>query len=123
MQVGIRSPLYVVGERGLAMASESEPNQAQGHRRSDWVPPADVITGCLVGCLLPVVAYAQAMSALFGFGFADRKWAALLFAVPTAAWVGAFGLGAVVFLAPQLAIAAAVSALMWRFGAGRRRAR
>jgi len=123
MQAVIRSPQYLVAARGLAMASESENNQVQRQRRSHWVPPADVITGCLVGCLLPVVAYAQAMSILFGFGFADRRWSALLFAVPSAAWVGAFGPGALVFLAAQLAIAVVVSALVWRFGARRSRPR
>jgi len=105
------------------MVNDPESGEVHGIRRSDWVPPAAVIWGCLVGCLLPVVAYAHAMGALFGFGVAQRKWAALLFAVPSAAWVGAFGPAALVFLAPQLAIAAAVSALIWRFAARRLRAR
>jgi FtsH-binding integral membrane protein len=51
-----------------------------------WSLPAPVVTGCLLGCLLPVVAYAEAMSALFGFGIVRRRWAAVLILVPTAVW-------------------------------------
>jgi hypothetical protein len=57
-----------------------------------WLPLATVVTGCLVGCLLPVVAYAQAMAILFGFGFTQRRWAPLLIAVPTAVWLWPGGL-------------------------------
>jgi hypothetical protein len=51
-----------------------------------WLVPAAVVTGCLVGCVLPIVAYAEAMSAFFGFGAVPRRWAGVLIAVPTVAW-------------------------------------
>jgi hypothetical protein len=52
-----------------------------------WLPPAAVVTGSLIGCVLPVIAYAQAMAILLGYGFVPRRWALLLIAVPTVVWL------------------------------------
>jgi len=86
-------------------------------------PAAAVVTGCLLGCVLPAIAYAEAMSALFGFGAVARKWVWLLIGVPTFVWLGAafrvhiagqslsrnlWIIG--IALAAQLALAAAVAA-------------
>ena len=98
-----------------------------------WIPPAPVITGCLLGCMLPVIAYAKALSALFGFGTMARKWAGPLIAIPSAAWLAAawwtkdiMGVPqlerigfALVALGAQLIIAVLVSAALRALGAGR----
>jgi len=79
-------------------------------------PPASVVTGCLLGCLLPVIAYAEGMGALFGFGPIRKKWAWLLLIVPTVAWFGfSFSPFTAIFLGGQLLIAAVVSAIIARF--------
>ena len=109
-------------------------SQAPTERR--WLVPAAVVTGCLLGCVLPIVAYAEAMSAFLGFGAVPRRWAGVLIAVPTVAWC-AFGLhastedgspagqlgGAALLLVMQLGMAVLVAAGMSRVIARRRRTR
>ena len=101
---------------------------------TSWLPPAPVVLGCLLGCLLPVIAYAEAMAALFSFGICRRRWAALLIAVPSAVWLCVAWRGAswdqeprwarvsttALILAAQLVLAAAVSAVIGRVIARRR---
>ena len=101
-----------------------------------WIVPAAVVTGCLVGCALPIVAYAEAMSACFGFGAVPRRWAGVLIAVPTVAWC-AFGLhastedgspagqlgGAAMLLCIQFVMAVGVAASLSHAIAQRRRTR
>ncbi len=74
-----------------------------------WWPPLPVIVACLLGCLLPAYAYAEAFAALRGFGIVSRRWAAVLLIVPTLVWVLEFRLPAILYLAPQLLVAAVVS--------------
>jgi hypothetical protein len=101
-----------------------------------WLVPTAVVTGCLIGCVLPIVAYAEAMSACFGFGAVPRRWAGVLIAVPTVAWF-AFALhgsteagslagelaGTAMLLGGQFAMAAAVAAGLSHAIAQRRRTR
>jgi len=54
-----------------------------------WLPPASVILGCLLGCVLPAIAYGEALAALSGFGVVRRRWAVVLILVPSALWLGA----------------------------------
>jgi len=81
-----------------------------------WWPPLPVITGCLLGCLLPAYAYAEGFAALRGFGICSRRWAAFLFVVPSLVWLAR---GGSLFLVPQLLIAAVVSGLIARVRARR----
>jgi hypothetical protein len=87
------------------------------------LPPPSVLIGTLLGCVLPAIAYAEAMSAFFGFGVVRRKWAWLLLGVPTTVWLAvasrtpipsrSLGLSlsiTAMALAAQLALAAIVSA-------------
>ena len=71
-----------------------------------------VVFICLLGLALPVIAYAEAMNALFGFDRQCRKFALLFILLPTIVWFTKFGLFSLFLLIPQLLIALVVSALI-----------
>ena len=73
----------------LAKAGASQPMPKAAKRRAlhGWLAPASVVTACFLGCILPVIAYAEAMSALFGFGAVKRRWTPLLVLFPTGVWI------------------------------------
>jgi hypothetical protein len=83
---------------------------------------ADIILTLLIGCLLPVYAYARAMSIFFGFGGSDRGPAVVMLAVPSLVWLAEawikrneqqISLGEVaLLLAAQLALAVVVAAII-----------
>ncbi|HUW11760.1 MAG TPA: hypothetical protein VM537_18690 [Anaerolineae bacterium] len=83
---------------------------------------------CALGCVLPVIAYAEAMGGVFGFSRLRRSHILVLVIVPTLVWVGVLywhGLGmqgavgrrvdvaaAALFLGGQLVVAIVVASLV-----------
>ena len=71
------------------MACQSKELESGKEKRvqpGGWLPPADVLIACVLGCLLPAIAYAQAMAAFFRFSGIQKRWAVLLIVVPTLVW-------------------------------------
>ena len=91
--------------------ADTAPDTDPPSARDSWWPPLPVITGCLLGCLLPAYAYAEGFAVLWGFGICTRRWAAFFFLVPSVVWAAC---GGALFLVPQLLIAAVVSRFIAR---------
>jgi len=101
----------------MSAHSDSTSNaDLQPSAHDSWWPPLPVITGCLVGCLLPAYAYAEGFAALRGFGVCSRRWAAFFFLVPSLVWLAR---GGALLLVPQLLIAALISSFIARLRARR----